>query len=82
MLPAALALASAVPLTWNEALSGVFGSISLASWIVVLVGRDLDCFPDARFPVLRGLLTAILRSLNSSKITPSSPPKESRSPSY
>jgi hypothetical protein len=26
-------------LAWNEALSGVFGSISLASWVFLLVGE-------------------------------------------
>lgn len=27
-------------LSWNEALSGVFGSISLATWIFLLVGSS------------------------------------------
>lgn len=27
-------------LSWNEALSGVFGSISLATWIFLLVGAS------------------------------------------
>jgi hypothetical protein len=34
-----------IELTWNEALSGIFGAISLAAWIFLLVGsidRDFD----------------------------------------
>ncbi|KAI7069180.1 hypothetical protein KC327_g9103, partial [Hortaea werneckii] len=30
-------MASSVPLTWNEALSGIFGTISLASWVFLLL---------------------------------------------
>jgi hypothetical protein len=29
-----------VELTWNEALSGIFGAISLAAWIFLLVSRQ------------------------------------------
>lgn len=32
-----LTMPSPIPLTWNEALSGIFGSISLASWIFLTV---------------------------------------------
>jgi solute carrier family 66 (lysosomal lysine-arginine transporter), member 1 len=32
----------AIPLTWNEALSGVFGSISLAAWIFLLVPQLIE----------------------------------------
>jgi uncharacterized protein with PQ loop repeat len=31
-----------VPLTWNEALSGIFGSVSLASWIFLLVPQLIE----------------------------------------
>ena len=31
-----------IPLTWNEALSGVFGSISLAAWIFLLVPQLVE----------------------------------------
>ncbi|KAF1824524.1 PQ loop repeat family protein, partial [Dissoconium aciculare CBS 342.82] len=31
-----------VPLTWNEALSGIFGSISLASWIFLLIPQLIE----------------------------------------
>jgi uncharacterized protein with PQ loop repeat len=31
-----------VPLTWNEALSGIFGSVSLASWVFLLVPQLIE----------------------------------------
>lgn len=34
--------ASPIDLTWNEALSGIFGSISLASWIFLLVPQLIE----------------------------------------
>jgi hypothetical protein len=37
MLTAAAAAAASIPLTTREILSGVWGSISLASWIFLLV---------------------------------------------
>jgi uncharacterized protein with PQ loop repeat len=38
-----LALSPAnVPLTWNEALSGIFGSVSLASWVFLLVPQLIE----------------------------------------
>ena len=35
-------MADPIPLTWNEALSGIFGSISLASWIFLLVPQLIE----------------------------------------
>jgi len=35
-------LPSPVPLTWNEALSGITGSISLASWIFLLIPQLIE----------------------------------------
>lgn len=35
-------LSDSIPLTWNEALSGVFGSISLAAWIFLLVPQLIE----------------------------------------
>lgn len=35
-------MSPAIPLTWNEALSGIFGSISLASWIFLLVPQLIE----------------------------------------
>ncbi|KAF2673369.1 PQ-loop-domain-containing protein [Microthyrium microscopicum] len=34
--------AKPIPLTWNEALSGIFGSISLAAWIFLLVPQLIE----------------------------------------
>ncbi|KAF2859892.1 PQ-loop-domain-containing protein [Piedraia hortae CBS 480.64] len=36
-----------VPLTWNEALSGIFGSISIASWIFVLVPQMAENYTQS-----------------------------------
>jgi len=38
----AAVMSHSVSLTTHEALSGVFGSISLASWIFLLVSKQLD----------------------------------------
>ncbi|KAK3723638.1 hypothetical protein LTR37_001519 [Vermiconidia calcicola] len=35
-------MADPIPLTWNEALSGIFGSISLAAWIFLLIPQLLE----------------------------------------
>ena len=36
-------------LSWNEALSGVFGSVSLATWIFLLVSESCDGEVGKRF---------------------------------
>lgn len=35
-----------IPLTWNEALSGIFGSISLAAWIFLLVPQLIENYTN------------------------------------
>ena len=39
-------MAPAVPLTWNEALSGVFGSASLAAWIFLFIPQLIENYKN------------------------------------
>lgn len=39
---AAMTSTDSIPLTWNEALSGIFGSASIAAWIFLLVPQLLE----------------------------------------
>lgn len=47
LLPSLLAPSSSVPLTTREALSGVFGSISLACWIFLLVPQLIENYRNS-----------------------------------
>ena len=53
----AAAVAQGAPLALHEALSGVFGSISLAAWIFLLV-RSFTVYPHS----LHGSLKLVLSS--------------------
>lgn len=56
-MAALIALAQSVQLTPHEALSGVFGSISLASWIFLLVrpppAANVSNAPSVHHPLTR-----------------------------